>query len=379
MSEIKQVVVLGGGFGGINAAQTILGKTKNVEVTLIDPKENFVFTPLIHEVAAGHMTHELVETTYKQVFAGSKIKHINDYATNVNFENNTIAINNQLVPYDVLVLGTGAVSIKPVGHGTNTYELKTIEDAININESLKKLKAEVDNSNEKINIAIVGGGATGIEMALECRLFLKNYDRVKIYLVTRDADILLRFHRSIQICAKKRLEEFGIEILTNTEVSQIEGNFITLHDRTLETKMILWTVGVKPHYPFVKDEIETDERGRAVVDKFLRLTKYQNVYCVGDIVSGFQMDAQAAVWHGKYAGKNIARELRGEALEVKTYSPKGELISLGDKYAAGRAFGITKQGIAVWFLWRTAYLFKIPTLKRKFEVAVNWTLHLLTP
>lgn len=90
------------------------------------------------------------------------------------------------------------------------------------------------------------------------------------------------------------------------------------------------------------------------------------------------MDAQSAVWHGKYVGKNISNQLNNQELEINKYQAMGELISLGEKYAAGRMFGLTLKGTAIWFIWRTTYLFKIPTLKKKFEVGLNWFLLLLT-
>ncbi len=391
MANKTQIIIVGGGFGGVSTAQTILKQNLNVQITLIDLKNYFLFTPLLHEIATGSLDENLIVTAYKQIF---KKKHVNiliGEIKGINTSKKTISINDNDIPYDLLILGTGAKAIKAPYKSKNIIELKTIENGMQIKSMILDLMDCIDSGQHKttqLQFAVIGGGPTGIEMVLELADYIRNslltiyrkldQNDIQIYLITKEADILLRMHPSVRKIAQDRLNELGVELITNCEIHDIQDNKIHTNNKIIQSDLIVWTVGVQAHYPLLPDNIERDEKGKLIVDDFLKLNNSNSIYCVGDLVSGYPMDAQAATWHGEYLGNNLARLLKKEKMIYKKYKPLGELISLGGQYAAGRSFGITMSGWIVWFIWRSTYFFKIPTIRKKVVVGVNWFLNLFS-
>ena len=391
MLKKTQIVIVGGGFGGLSTAQELLKQNLNAEITLIDLKNYFLFTPLLHEIATGSLDENLIVTAYKQIFKKEDVNILIGEIKEIDTDKKIISINNTNIPYDILILGTGAKSIKSPYSGKNIIELKTIQDGIAIKSMILDLMDCIDSGQHKttkLKFAVVGGGPTGIEMTLDLADYVRNsllkiYKKldqrdIEIFLITKDDSILLRMHPSLRKAALTRLNKLGVELITNCEIHDIQNNIIHTNNKVIETDLIIWTIGVKAQYPLLPNSIERDEKGKLIVDDFLKLNNSSSIYCVGDLVSGYPMDAQAATWHGQYLGKNLTRLLKKQKMAYKKYKPLGELISLGGQYAAGRAFGITMSGWFVWFIWRTSYFFRIPTTRKKIAVGVNWFLNLFS-
>jgi NADH dehydrogenase len=305
----------------------------------------------------------------------------------------------------VLALGATTNFFNAPGAEEFSYVLKDLDDAIKLRsrfiETFEKASEIQDPVLRKkiLSFAIIGGGATGVELtgeleALFNNTFLKYYkdiikeDDIKLYLINLGSELLAPFKPRARAKALEVLQKNGATVMLNTGVKEVKEGGLVLNDGSfLEASTIIWTAGVKPNPPMFTHDVAADKWGRIIVSPTLQIPNCPNVFVIGDMASLQDKDgrplpmlAQVAELQGLHTGKNIKRLLNGEKkLKEFVFHSKGELASLGQRQAVANIFGVQFSGLLAWFLWRTVYLFKFISNSKKIKIAVDWTVNLFFP
>lgn len=401
------VVIVGGGFGGVYTARFLAPyvKSGSVKVTLLNRNNFFLFTPLLHEVAAGSLTSTSVIEPIREIFRDECIRFIQTEVTGIDTKMKRVITTTGSVPYDFLVLSQGADTnfYGVTGAKENSLTLKNLSDAINIRkrivDSLEKASNSTDGEERKklLSLIVVGGGPSSIELIAELSEFM--HESRKIYfkhtniekkemsvtLVSSSSEILGQFPGGIGKIAHRTLAKKGIRIITSATVTAVSDGKVALADgTTLVGGHIVWAAGVTPN-TLSKENFTLDKGNRVVVNQFLQAQGHENVFCLGDVAC-FMADpkdthplamlAQVAAQQAKTVAINIPRSIRNKPLTPFIYKQKGLLVSLGKWNAAGTIYGYTFSGKIMWWVWRTVYLFNFHSWSKRVKIAVEWTVHL---
>lgn len=404
MNKTK-IVILGAGFGGIYTYIHLRKKFKpsEVEIVLVNRSNHFLFTPMLHEVATGGLSHHQIVESLREIIYNTDTNLYVTEVTSVDLEQKIVHTNLEDINYDYLVIATGATTnyYNIPGAEENTFALKSLIEAIRLRnyfiDSFEKASKVKDPKERKklLSFAIIGGGATGVEVAGEaadffyktfCKYYCKDVhdDDVNIYLINRGPELLNQFNPYLRKKAITTLKKKGVEVMLNSPVTAITENHIKLdNNRTLEVANVIWTAGVRANPPTFNQKVATDKRGRLKVDQYMRLEDHENVFALGDVAcychqgkDPLPMLAQVAVQQAKNVAHNIACSVRGKQLKPFKYRSKGELVSLGQWGALGHTLGVSWSGPLAWWLWRTVYLFKFISRSKKIKIAIDWTVNL---
>lgn len=395
MNKIK-IVIIGGGFGGVYTARNLnkLFKDK-AEITLINKSNYFLFTPLLHEVATGGLTPESITESLREIFRGTNVNCIEDTVNEIDQNQKIVLTSSKSYNYDYLVVSSGAETnyFGISGAQENSFTLKNLNDAISFrNHIIENFeKATYSKNNDTLSCAIIGAGATGVELASELIEYMRETlcsyykdsgfkkDDVRVTLITNTPQIISQFPEDMRILAKEELERKGVKIITNATVAKIEPGIITFADSNiLKTHTIVWVAGVKPSLYSIKG-IEVGQKGRMDVNEYLQNTKNEKIFGLGDASGNLPMLAQIAVQQAKTVAQNIYAHNSGMELRKFTTNIKGLLISLGQWSALGNFKNKTLSGPIMWFIWRTIYLFNFNSWKKRFEIAIEWTINIFYP
>ncbi|MES2930405.1 MAG: NAD(P)/FAD-dependent oxidoreductase [Patescibacteria group bacterium] len=404
----KKIVILGGGFGGLYTYLSLKKQFKKdeIDITIVNRTNYFLFTPLLHEVATGSIAHhQVVESIRQIIYKGNATLHVAELMS-VDCERKIVTTSIAEIPYDILVVALGATTnfFNAPGAQENCFVLKDLHDAIALRtafiEAFEKASEIKDPQARKkvLSFAIVGGGATGVELVSETAdLFLNTFSKyyrgliktsdITLSIINRDPELLNVFHPRLRKNALRVLRHNGVNVILNTGVKEVKKNGIVLADDSLlEANLVVWTAGVKPNVPAFAHPVAQDPSGRIVVNSSLQILECPNVFVIGDMASlagkngkALPMLAQVAVRQGTHTGKNIKRLLEGQELMPFVYRSQGELASLGQWHAVANIGGIRFSGAFAWFLWRTIYLFKFLSGSKKIKIAVDWTVNLFYP
>ncbi len=407
MNKKPHIVILGGGFGGIYTFLHLRHflSPKEADITIINKTNHFLFTPLLHEVATGGLSHHQIvesirEITYKK---GANV-HVAE-VKNIDTKNNSVLTSIGPISYDFLVIATGATTefYKIPGAEEYAFALKTLRDAIGIRnkiiDAFEKAVDVKDVSERKrlLTFVLVGGGATGVELAAEVTEFFQDAfkkflcgkispDDVSIYLIAGEQNLLHVFKPGMQKRTRKILERIGVRVMTSSRVTALENGAVVLADGTkISSDLVIWVAGIRPNTP-ASDVSLTKEnsRGRIVVDKTMKVLEQTNVYALGDVATFagefLPTHAQVAVQEAPVVAKNILADIKNRRRRATfVYHPVGDLVSLGRWQALGFIFNILWTGPLAWFIWRTVYLFKFASWPKRIKIAVDWTVDIFYP
>ena len=368
------IVIIGGGFGGTVTAKYLkkFSKAGKIDVTIINPGLYFLFTPLLHEVAVGELSPDSVLESIEKIFCNSKIKLIKDRAINIDPVKKVVSMCNGNISYDYLVVSSGSETnyYSIPGARENTLTLKDLNDAVRIKNRLKDTVK---------TCAVIGAGATGVELVAEIADYRKNVGSeraVEVSLVAASPDVLPQFPVELRTIAHAHLLKKNIKIMTNECVIEVRPNKIIFADKSfLEAETIIWVAGVKPS-PMDIPGAEKEKIGRIKIDEYLKVIGFGNIFSLGDISGTAPMLAQVAVQQGKIVAKNIIASISNKPLFPFIFKEKGLLVSLGKWYATGKISGIVMRGPFMWLLWRSIYLFNFHSWRKRLEIAWEWTLKL---
>jgi NADH dehydrogenase len=407
----KKVLILGCGFGGMYTAKALLPyvRSGDIELTIINKTNYFLFTPLLHEVATGGLSPTSVSESLRDIFGRDDVTIYEDPVSEINMKAKTVAIKERTISYDYLVITTGATTNYYGTPGAEAFALplKDLSDALAIkNRVIERFEAAARESDPKekkslLSFIIVGGGATGVELAGElpqfCSLLISRYFKhsaitasdVSIALVTASPEILSPFDPKLRATATKQLAEQSVVVHLNMPIKEVtERGVIAKDDTVIAGKTVFWLAGVKPTMlPFSADSsITLSPSGRMQVDAYLQVAGHENVFAFGDTASKQDetkkeapMLAQVAVDQAPIVAANIIANIKQKPLTAFSYKSKGSMISLGQWFAVGEIYSMNIAGMFAWWIWRTIYLFKFPTWRKRFAIAGEWTAGLFYP
>jgi NADH dehydrogenase len=405
-----RIVVLGGGFGGMYAVmelERLLGSDPSVEITLVNKDNYFVFTPMLHEVAASdldltHIVNPIRKLLRRAVFFNGDILEIDLHRKSVVVSHGVDQDHPHRLEYDHLVLALGSVTnfFGTPGVEERAFTMKTLGDAIAVRNRVIDSMEEADFEccpeirRRMMTFVVAGGGFAGVETIAAIHDFmcdaLPHYPNlrpadVRMVLVHPGEVILPELGENLGRYAQRKLAARGIEILSGTKVTGFCDGRVALSGGTeIASANLIWTAGTAPN-PLLASLPCARERGRVVVDEFLEVRDFPGVWSLGDCAlvpdrrsGGFcPPTAQHASRQGNAVARNIAASLRGGGKRPFAFRTLGQLASIGRRTGVARVLGLNFSGFLAWWLWRTIYLMKLPRLERKLRVAIDWTLDLM--
>src|SRR5438093_12792 len=408
----KRIIILGGGFSGVYAAihlEKLLARVDAVEICLISHDNFFLFTPMLHEIAASDVEITNIVNPLRKLLR--KVEVLVGDVNEIDLPNKRVLISHGhrkhslQIDYDHLVIALGSI--------TNFYDIPGLADLAVPMKSLRdaiQLRAQIlrhlEEANFKCNPAerqslltfvVAGGGFAGVETVAALNDFVRDAlpfypnlseGMLRVVLVHSGPVILPELGESLGRHTQKVLEGRGVEIQLNTRVKSMTENKVFLaYTAPIPCGTLVWTAGTVPS-PLISTLLCAKERGRIVVNQFLQVPDWPDVWAVGDCAfvpdiknpgKSHPPTAQHAIREGKVVAQNIAAVLLGRRLKSFSFKTIGLLASLGRRMGVARIFGFNFSGFFAWWMWRTVYLSKLPSLDKKVRVAFDWTLDLLFP
>ena len=408
----RRIVILGGGFGGVYAAihlEKLLARASAVEISLISRDNFFLFTPMLHEVAASDLEITNIVNPLRKLLR--KVEVLVGDVNEIDLQNKQVLIsrgyrnNSQQLTYDHLVIALGSI--------TNFYDIpgladlavpmKSLRDAVQLRAQvirhLEEANSESDDADRQsfLTFVVAGGGFAGVETVASLNDFVRDAlpfypnlreDMLRVVLVHSGPVILPELGESLGRHAQKVLARRGVEIRFNTRVKSVAESKISLTNGIqISSRTLVWTAGTVPS-PLISSLPCARERGRIIVNQFLRVPNWPSVWAVGDcaLVPDVRRPgqfhaptAQHAMREGKVVAQNIAGALSGRPPKSFSFKTIGLLASIGRRAGVARIFGFNFSGFLAWWMWRTIYLSKLPGFDKKVRVAFDWTLDLIFP
>ncbi len=400
------VVIIGGGFGGLHAAQS-LGTTPNVKVTLIDKRNFHLFQPLLYQVATGGLSPSDISSPLRSILnQHENIKVLMGEVRDVDPHQQKIFLNKGEITYDTLIVATG-VSHHYFGNeqwATTAPGLKTVEDALEMRRRIFMAfeAAEKETDAEKrlgwLTFVIVGGGPTGVELAgaiaeLAYSTLKKDFRNIdtaeaKIVLVEGMDRVLPPYPAELSAKAEASLVKLGVKVQTKALVTDIANNVVTIKQgdniEHLEARTVLWAAGVKASaMGKVLAEhtgVELDRVGRVMVESDLSIKGYPQIFVLGDLANFTKPDgkplagvAPVATQEGKYVANLISKRLVGESLPAFVYNDAGSLSVIGRNSAVADFGKVKMSGFFAWLIWIFVHIYYLIDFDNKLVVLIQWT------
>lgn len=404
----RKIVIVGGGFGGVYAALELdkwLFRFPDVDVTVVNRENFFLFTPMLHEVAASDLDITNIVSPVRKLV--SNVEFFDGDVERVDLKARVVTVSHgdghtHDLPYDHLVLAPGSVTnfFGLPGLEARAITMKSLGDAITLrNRMIQQLEeAETEcgapHMDHLMTFVVAGGGFAGVETIAGMNDFVHHAlpfyphiarEKVRMVLVHPGEVILPELSPRLGRYAEKKLAERGVEIRSKTKVAAVTERGVRLTDGTeINAATLIWTAGTQPN-PLVKTLPCKTEKGRVCVDDAMRVAGWPGVWALGDCAlvpdpatGGFHPPtAQHAIRQGKVLARNILRELRGQAPQPFRFRTIGQLASLGRRTGVAQILGVNFSGFVAWWMWRTIYLMKLPRLEKRLRVAIDWTWDLL--
>ncbi len=403
----KRIVILGGGFGGVYAALEVVRRfsRRAVQVTLINRENFFLFTPMLHEVAASDLDLTHIVNPLRKLLPGVNLFHGDVDRIDLPARRLVISHGHEHhhheIGYDHLVLALGSVTnfFDLPGLAERALTMKSLGDAIHLRNRLIASLEEADfecASHQReplLTLVVAGGGFAGVETIgavhdfwLEAVRYYPHLkpEQLRLVLVHPGAVILPELGPELGAYAQRRLAARGIEVRVGTRVQACEPDHVRLDDgTTIPTRTLVWTAGTSPH-PLLAALPCAKDRGRVVVDAQLEVPEWPGVWAVGDCAAvpdpaggHCPPTAQHALRQGQLAARNIAAAEHGRVKQAFAFRGLGQLAAIGKRTGVARILGWKFSGFVAWWLWRTIYLSKLPRAEKKLRVMLDWTLDLL--
>ena len=398
MNKNPKIVIIGAGFGGITMAKSF--KNKEVDVLLIDQHNYHNFQPLMYQVATAGLEPNSIAYPVRRIFR--KIKNVSFRmadVTKIDVKTKLIETSIGTIQFDYLIIATGSknafFNLEPVKDKLLT--LKSIPDALNIRsyilqnmEKATSMKPE-DDLETLLNIAIVGGGPSGIEMAgalAEMKKFVfpkdfPNVDTSKMVINLYEASPRLLNGMSKQASEKSLqfLEELGVNVILKAKVKDYKDNVLYLEEGdNFNTETVIWAAGVQPAIIEGLPQESLAKSNRILVDVYNKVLHTETVFAIGDVAAhiteenpkGLPMLAPVAQQQGITLSKNILRLLKGESLKKFKYNDKGTMATIGRNRAVVDLPPFKFQGAFAWFVWMFIHIFSLVGFRNKLAALFDW-------
>lgn len=406
---MKQIVVLGGGYGGVLTAKKLgnLLKKQDVRITLIDRNPYHTLLTELHEVAAGRTDEDAIKIDLKKVFAGFKnVDVVQDEISNIDLDSRKLHGEIKAYAYDYLVIGTGS---KPTYFGTpgaqeHAFPLWSFEDAVNLKEQILHMFREAVKERNAakrkamLTFVVVGAGFTGVEMIGELAEYVQDLCRehhierseVNLHVVDMADKILPILPDSLIKKAEKHLGKLGVNIITRSKITGVSKEGVELGNRKIASRTVIWTAGVEGSDLAAGLDVEQKGNKRLLINDKLQIPAHPEVYVVGDnmfyIPEGSNAPVPQMVENAEHAAPlvahNIAAEFRGK--EKKSYKPvfHGVMVSIGSRYGVANVglpkmmFNLTSIfAMGVKHLINMLYLFQVLGFNRVYTYLLHEIFH----
>ncbi|HSJ55505.1 MAG TPA: NAD(P)/FAD-dependent oxidoreductase [Anaerolineae bacterium] len=409
-NDKKRVLILGGGFGGLQTAVHLdknLSKDAPVEVILVDQNHFHLFTPMLHEAASGVIQPGLIIAPIRRVLRKRRARFIRDRVDAIDLDAHRVRLRGGEIEYDILVVALGSVTnfygIESVREGA--LQIKDADDADDVRcrvvESFEAATRETDpeRRRELMTLVVVGAGCTGVEAVTEFHEFREHLLReqfpeldpheMRTVLVEVQGRVLASFDEGLARSAHRRMERMGIDILLNHTVTGLSDRGLEFaSDRPpLPAAVVVWAAGVAAS-PLVQDlPLEKDRMGRVVVGPDLAVPGWPGVYVMGDAAHArhpetnqvYPPTAQVAYRQAPIVAANIAADLNGGRHKQFDFTYIGDLVSLGKGSGVANPYGLKLRGLPAWIMWKFYYLLSLVGWQNRLRVALNWILALFFP
>lgn len=404
MENKKEVVIIGAGFAGLNAAK-VLGGKKELNVHLIDRRNHHLFQPLLYQVALAGLSPADIAMPIRQILSRyDNIHVVLGHADNIDLQNQTVTADERVYPYNYLVVACGASHSY---FGKDEWEdfapgIKTLEQATEIRRRIllayeqAELKfKDQEEQRRKLTFVVVGGGPTGVELAgaiaeMSRKTLVSDFDfidssRTRIFLVEAGDRILPAFPEDLSKRAATDLEKMGVSIWTNAKVTNISREGVQVGSDFITSENVIWAAGVAPAELGSTLQVDKDRSGRIKVGDDLSLNNHKNVFVIGD---GASVDngkggslpglAPVAMQQGRFVGKCILNDLNGHARGAFKYIDKGMMATIGKRRAVVAVGSLHFSGVLAWVAWLLIHIYYLIGFKNKVFVLINWAFSYFT-
>ncbi len=397
----KKVVIIGGGFGGLNAAIAL--KNANVEITLIDKTNHHLFQPLLYQVATAALSPGDIAASIRGILKRQpNVRVIMDEVAKIDKENKKIIGREFETEFDYLVIATGA---RHSYFGNDQWEkfapgLKTVQDALSIREKmlLSFERAERLNDPKEIErcltFVIVGGGPTGVEVAgaiaeISKKTMLQDFRNIdpshaKIILVEAGDRILSTYHPELSVAAKLSLEELGVKVLVNKMVTSINEDGVMVGEKFIETPNKIWAAGNNASSLLKSLNTELDRAGRVVIENDCSIKGDESIFVIGDAANFDENGktlpgvAPVAIQQGKYVANLISKRIPKERRKPFKYFDKGNLATIGRAKAIMEVGKLKLSGFVAWLMWGVVHIMFLISFRNKYKVMSEWLYYYVT-
>jgi len=396
MHKKARVVIVGAGFGGLQAAQS-LAHTE-AEVILIDRHNYHTFVPLLYQVATAGLSPDLIAIPIRNLLRNSPhTKFLKAEVEEIDFAVQLVKTSEGEIPYDFLILAAGSRTqfFGIPGATDYAFPLRTLTDAINLRNQIihcfEKAEGELDDAKRQqlLTIAIVGGGATGVELAgalveLVLGSLQKDYPRlnpqeVKLILLQSGERLLAEFAPSLGKYTYRKLRQLGVQVMLNSKVCQVSADGVGLQDDIwLPAATVIWSVGLAGALPNSLPTPAQTRKGKINVLPSLQASEYPEVFVIGDLAhiehnqKPLAGVAPEALQQGVFVARNIQRRLRGKELKPFSYFNKGRLAIIGCYSGVGKIGAFKLRGFLPWFMWLAVHLVYLPDWRNRLLILLSW-------
>ncbi len=404
-TNLKRVVIVGGGFAGMELAKKLSGKP--FQVLLLDRNNFFTFQPLLYQVATSGLEPNSVAYPFRKLirkrdnvfFRMAEVTQV--FPAEMRVETSIGSID-----YDYLVIASGSApnffGLEP----SNLLTLKSLNNALDMrNHILREFEHALEREQPEVrkalvNIVIVGGGPTGVELAgafaeMKKHVLAKDYpqldlDLMHIHLIEGMDRLLPAMSEAASQKAKIFLENMGVQIWLNELIEEYDGKQVEVDGNVIPIRTLIWTAGVQGARIEGVDDFEEEVKGNRIpVDQFNRVDANglgERIFAIGDIASmsseelprGHPMLAPVAIQQGKHLGKNLLRINQGKPLLPFKYKDNGTMATIGRNRAVADLPFIKLQGVLAWFIWMFVHLFSLVGFRNKLITVINWTYNYFT-
>lgn len=412
MAEPKRIGVLGGGFGGLYAALHLKDRLKpdEAELHLVSRADYFLFTPLLHEVAAGLLEPRGVAKPLRALL-GRRIHFHHAEVLGLDLHNKRVDLPDGALDYDTLIIALGSEAnyySLPNVEG-QSLPLKTLDDAVALRRHFLDLFRRADKEKDPtirerlLTIVLAGAGCTGVELVAELH-HLVTHGLVKAYpnldianemhLIVVEATDHLLCPKNMKLADRARmvLKSRNIEVRLETAVVSRDESGVVVKDThtgeesRIPAETLIWTAGIRPNHIVRELPLGKDRRGSLLTEPTLQVKGLPDVYAIGDCAAvpgengAFApWTAQAASQQARTAAKNIVAQIAGKPLVPFRYHNMGEVVTLGGTEGISEIFGLRLKGLPGWLAARMAHLARLPDWSDRVRVAAEWGLDFLGP
>lgn len=396
-STLPRVVIVGGGFGGLQLARNL--HPRKFQVVLIDKHNYHTFQPLLYQVATAGLEPDSIAFPLRKIFKDKPNFYFRmSEVKRVNAADKTIETSIGLLDYDYLVLATGTVTnfFGNDAIASRAMGMKSVPEALDIRSLLLQnfeaalLTDDLKERESLMNVVIVGAGPTGVEMAgaiaeLKTHVLPKDYPdldfrRMNIHLVEGANRVLPPMSKESSDKAFEYLDKLGVQVWLNTLVSDYDGITISTNNEPMLTQTLIWAAGVHCMPPKGLPTELLSRGNRIIVNRYNQVESYEGLYAIGDLAfmetpnypNGQPQVAQPAIQQGKALGKNLLRLIQKEELKPFEYSDPGSMATIGRSRAVCELPHWKTQGFIAWFIWLIVHLMSLVGFRNRVVVFFNW-------